>query len=56
MNHEELSNCLHDRAILAPTLEVVDEVNQFIMSLDQSQGRVYFNTDSISNSDLTSNV
>ncbi|XP_042016360.1 uncharacterized protein LOC121764398 [Salvia splendens] len=55
MNHEELSNCLHDRAILAPTLEVVDEVNQFMMSLDQSQGRVYLSSDSISNSDLTSN-
>ncbi|XP_042043779.1 ATP-dependent DNA helicase pif1-like [Salvia splendens] len=55
MNHEELSNCLHDRTILAPTLEVVDEVNQFMMSLDQSQGRVYWSSDSISNSDLTSN-
>ncbi|XP_042003866.1 uncharacterized protein LOC121752843 [Salvia splendens] len=55
MNHEELSNCLHDCAILAPTLEVVDEVNQFMMSLDQSHGRVYLSSDSISNSNLTSN-
>ncbi|XP_042022850.1 ATP-dependent DNA helicase PIF1-like [Salvia splendens] len=55
MNHEELSNCLHERAILAHTLEVVDEVNQFMMSLNQSQGRVYLSSDSISNSDLTSN-
>ncbi|XP_042027196.1 uncharacterized protein LOC121774371 [Salvia splendens] len=55
MNHEDLMKCLHDRAILAPTLEVVDEVNQFMMSLDQSEGRVYLSSDSISNSDLTSN-
>ncbi|XP_041999633.1 uncharacterized protein LOC121749092 [Salvia splendens] len=40
MDPKELSNCLHDRAILAPTLDVVDEVNQFMISLDQSQGRV----------------
>ncbi|XP_042059616.1 uncharacterized protein LOC121804142 [Salvia splendens] len=55
MNPEELISCLHGRAILAPTLEVVDEVNQFMISLDQSQGRVYFSSDSISNSDSTSN-
>ncbi|XP_042038217.1 ATP-dependent DNA helicase PIF1-like [Salvia splendens] len=34
---------------------VVDEVNQLMMSLDQSHGRVYLSSDSISNSDLTSN-
>ncbi|XP_047978732.1 uncharacterized protein LOC125220620 [Salvia hispanica] len=55
MDPEELSNCLHDRAILAPTLDVVDEVNQFMISMDQSQGRVYLSSDSISNSDSTSN-
>ncbi|XP_042044754.1 ATP-dependent DNA helicase pfh1-like [Salvia splendens] len=55
MNPGELISCLHGRAILAPTLEVVDEVNQFMISLDQSQGRVYFSSDSISNSDSTSN-
>ncbi|XP_042035336.1 uncharacterized protein LOC121781700 [Salvia splendens] len=38
MNHEELSGCLRDRAILTPTLEIVDEVNQFMMSLDQPEG------------------
>ncbi|XP_042027246.1 uncharacterized protein LOC121774434 [Salvia splendens] len=37
MNPEELISCLHGCAILAPTLEVVDEVNQFMISLDQSQ-------------------
>ncbi|XP_047964804.1 uncharacterized protein LOC125209244 [Salvia hispanica] len=55
MNPEELISCLHGRAILAPTLEVVDEVNQFMISLDQAQCRVYFSSDSISNSDSTSN-
>ncbi|XP_042031315.1 uncharacterized protein LOC121778095 [Salvia splendens] len=54
MNHEELSDCLHDRAILAPTLEIVDEVNQFMMSLDQSEGCLYLCSDSIANSDSTS--
>ncbi|XP_042051270.1 uncharacterized protein LOC121796497 [Salvia splendens] len=55
MDPEELSNCLHDRAILAPTLDVVDEVNQFMILMDKSQGRVYLSSDSISNSDSTSN-
>ncbi|XP_042009054.1 uncharacterized protein LOC121757599 [Salvia splendens] len=55
MDPEELSNCLYDRVILAPTLDVVGEVNQFMISLDQSQGRVYLSSDSISNSDSTSN-
>ncbi|XP_047964715.1 uncharacterized protein LOC125209150 [Salvia hispanica] len=40
MDPEELSNCLHDRAILAPTLDVVDEVNQFMISVHQAPGRV----------------
>ncbi|XP_042046064.1 ATP-dependent DNA helicase pif1-like [Salvia splendens] len=52
---EELISCLHGRAILAPTLEVVDEVNQFMISLDQPPGRVYLSSDSISKSDFTSN-
>ncbi|XP_047954108.1 uncharacterized protein LOC125200514 [Salvia hispanica] len=54
MNHDELSGCLCHRAILAPTLEIVDEVNQFMMSLDQSEGRLYLSSDSIANSDSTS--
>ncbi|XP_042005673.1 uncharacterized protein LOC121754362 [Salvia splendens] len=55
MDPEELSNCLRDRAILASTFDVVDEVNQFMISMDQSQRRVYLSSDSISNSDSTSN-
>ncbi|XP_042032438.1 uncharacterized protein LOC121779176 [Salvia splendens] len=55
MGPEEFRNCLHDRAILAPTLDVDDEVNQFMILMDQSQGRVYLSSDSISNSDSTSN-
>ncbi|XP_042041213.1 GDSL esterase/lipase At4g28780-like [Salvia splendens] len=55
MDPEELSNCLHDRAILVPTLDIVDEVNQFMITLDQSQGRVYLSSDSISASDSTLN-
>ncbi|XP_042065694.1 uncharacterized protein LOC121809221 [Salvia splendens] len=53
MDLEELSNCLHDHAILAPTLDVVDEVNQFMISMDQSHGQVYLSSDSILNSDST---
>ena len=41
MDPLELNNCLHDRAMFAPTLDVVDGVNQFMISLDQSQGRIY---------------
>ncbi|XP_042005782.1 uncharacterized protein LOC121754500 [Salvia splendens] len=54
MNQEELSGCLRDRPILAPTLEIIDEVNQFMMSLDQSEGRLYLSSGSIANSDSTS--
>ncbi|XP_042036669.1 ATP-dependent DNA helicase pif1-like [Salvia splendens] len=55
MNNQDLSCHLHDRAILAPTLDVVDLVNQYMISLDQSDGRVYFSSDSISKSDQSSN-
>ncbi|XP_042027854.1 uncharacterized protein LOC121774987 [Salvia splendens] len=55
MDLEELSNCLHDRVVLALTLDIVDEVNQFMIVLDQSQGRVYLSSDGISASDSASN-
>ena len=35
-------------------LEIVDGVNQFMMSLDQYEDRLYLSSDSISNSDSTS--
>ena len=52
MNNQDLSCHLHDRAILAPTLDVVDLVNQYMISLDQSDGRVYLSSDSISKSEV----
>ncbi|XP_042005913.1 uncharacterized protein LOC121754654 [Salvia splendens] len=55
MNNQDLNCHLHDRAILAPTLDVVDLVNQYMISLDQSDGRVYLSSDSISKSDQSSN-
>ena len=55
MDNKYLSCHLHDRAILAPTLDVVDLVNQCMISLDQSDGRVYLSSDSISKSDQNSN-
>ncbi|XP_042032282.1 uncharacterized protein LOC121778983 [Salvia splendens] len=55
MNRKELSNCLHNRTILATKLDVVDVVNQFMISMDQSQGQVYLSFDSILNSDSTLN-
>ncbi|KAF7839564.1 uncharacterized protein G2W53_008046 [Senna tora] len=41
---------LKDRAILAPTLEIVEEVNQHILSQLPSEERIYLSSDSISNS------
>ncbi|XP_042028804.1 uncharacterized protein LOC121775801 [Salvia splendens] len=55
MNNQDLSCHLHDRAILAPTLDVVDFVNQYMISLDQSDGRVHLSSNSISKSDQSSN-
>ncbi|XP_042023081.1 ATP-dependent DNA helicase pif1-like [Salvia splendens] len=51
----DLSCHSHDRAILAPTLDVVDLVDQYMISLDQSDDRVYLSSDSISKSDQSSN-
>ncbi|XP_042005908.1 uncharacterized protein LOC121754650 [Salvia splendens] len=55
MNNQDLSCHLHNRAILAPTLDVVDLVNQYMISLDQSNGRVYLSSDSISKFHQSSN-
>ena len=55
MDNEDLSCHLYDRAILVPMLDVVDLVNQYMISLDQSDSRVYLSSDSISKSDQTSN-
>ncbi|KAF7827231.1 uncharacterized protein G2W53_018395 [Senna tora] len=41
---------LKDMAILAPTLEIVEEVNQHILSQLPGEERIYLSSDSISNS------
>ncbi|XP_052114247.1 uncharacterized protein LOC127745511 [Arachis duranensis] len=36
---------LKDRAILAPTLQLVDEINQFMMSLNSAEAQTYYSSD-----------
>ncbi|XP_058767402.1 uncharacterized protein LOC131641097 [Vicia villosa] len=47
------SNYLQSRAILASTIEVVDDINQYITNLLPGEEREYFSSDSIDRSDVT---
>ncbi|XP_058784545.1 uncharacterized protein LOC131659356 [Vicia villosa] len=47
------SNDLQSRAILASTIEVVDDINQYITNLLPGEEREYFSSDSIDRSDVT---
>ncbi|CAA0819992.1 PIF1 helicase, partial [Striga hermonthica] len=42
---------LKDRAILAPTLDVVESVNEYMSSLNSSEGRTYLSSDNACKSD-----
>ncbi|XP_058766740.1 uncharacterized protein LOC131640353 [Vicia villosa] len=48
------SNYLQSRAILASTIEVVDDINQYITNLIPGEEKEYFSSDSIDKSDVTS--
>ncbi|XP_058746518.1 uncharacterized protein LOC131619442 [Vicia villosa] len=47
------SNYLQSRAILASTIEVVDDINQYITDLLPGEEKEYFSSDSIDKSDAT---
>ncbi|KAH7665752.1 DNA helicase protein [Dioscorea alata] len=42
---------LQKRAILAPTLEVVESINEYMASLNQSEGNIYLSSDATCKSD-----
>ncbi|KAL3628085.1 hypothetical protein CASFOL_028187 [Castilleja foliolosa] len=46
---------LKDRAILAPTIEVVDSINEYMNSLNSSEGYTYLSSDSTCKSDGNAN-
>ncbi|XP_058767228.1 uncharacterized protein LOC131640871 [Vicia villosa] len=48
------SNYLQSRAILASTIEVVDDINQYITNILPREEKEYFSSDSIDKSDATS--
>ncbi|XP_058745888.1 uncharacterized protein LOC131618738 [Vicia villosa] len=48
------SNYLQSHAILASTIEVVDDINQYITNLLPGEEKEYFSSDSIDKSDVTS--
>lgn len=50
------TSCLQDRAILAPTLDVVESVNQYTITRNSSDGQVYLSFDSSCKSDSSPNV
>ena len=45
-----------DRAILCPTLAVVDDINNFMLKMLPGEEKVYLSADSVSKQDPTSNV
>ncbi|XP_025692541.1 uncharacterized protein [Arachis hypogaea] len=51
---------IEDRAILAPTLQIVDEINQFMMSLNPTEAQTYYSSDKAcpteSNNDLLASI
>ena len=42
---------LQERAIIAPTLEIVESVNEYIVSLNQTEEKTYLSSDAICSSD-----
>ncbi|CAJ2641331.1 unnamed protein product [Trifolium pratense] len=46
-----LPNFFEDRAILAPTLEIVEQINDYVLSLIPSDSREYLSCDSVSRCD-----
>ncbi|KAH9605570.1 hypothetical protein KSS87_016782 [Heliosperma pusillum] len=44
---------LHERAILAPTHEIVDEVNDYVLSLIEKDERIYLSSDEVSKDDTS---
>ncbi|CAH9080016.1 unnamed protein product [Cuscuta epithymum] len=47
---------LEKRAILAPTLDVVDSINQYMMSLNTRESKTYFSSDSACQSNTNADV
>ncbi|XP_057793359.1 uncharacterized protein LOC131009979 [Salvia miltiorrhiza] len=50
------STYLQERAILAPTLNVVESINQYMIALNKSEGQLYRSSDSTSRSDSTTDL
>ncbi|XP_074318468.1 uncharacterized protein LOC141655281 [Silene latifolia] len=46
-------NYLQERAILAPTHEIVEDVNDYVLSLIHEQERIYLSSDEVSRDDTT---
>ncbi|XP_031101832.1 ATP-dependent DNA helicase PIF1-like [Ipomoea triloba] len=49
-------SCFHSSAILAPTLQVVNEVNEYMSDLTIGEGKTYFSSDTACKADGTSTV
>ncbi|XP_057804862.1 uncharacterized protein LOC131020156 [Salvia miltiorrhiza] len=47
---------LLERAILAPTLNVIESINQYMVSLNECEGRQYLNSDKTCTTDSTSSL
>ncbi|XP_031090985.1 uncharacterized protein LOC115995982 [Ipomoea triloba] len=49
-------SCFHSNAILAPTLEVVNEVNEYMSDLTIGEGKTYYSSDTACKADGSSTV
>ncbi|XP_057756011.1 uncharacterized protein LOC130975209 [Arachis stenosperma] len=45
-----------DKAILVPTLQLVDEINNYMMSLNPSKARTYYSSDTVSESETNNDI
>ena len=52
----KISDFFQERGILAPTLEAVDHVNEFLLSLVPGDEKEYISSDSVCKSDDNSEV
>nr|XP_009796006.1 PREDICTED: uncharacterized protein LOC104242629 [Nicotiana sylvestris]XP_016459952.1 PREDICTED: uncharacterized protein LOC107783489 [Nicotiana tabacum] len=50
-NHSSDIDCLQQRAILAPTLDMVESINEYMVSLNHSPEKTYLSSDTVCMSD-----
>lgn len=52
----DIASYLQERVILAPTLDVVDSINQYIVSLNENEGQLYLSLDMMCKAESTNSI